>query len=37
MTLYIPGSARTADDLINTADTAMYEAKRAGKARYHLM
>lgn len=37
ITLYIPGSARTADDLINTADTAMYEAKRAGKARYHLM
>nr|WP_312510074.1 PAS domain S-box protein [Pseudomonas luteola] len=37
ITLYTPGSALSADDLIKTADTAMYEAKRAGKARFHLM
>jgi diguanylate cyclase (GGDEF)-like protein len=37
ITVYTPGKARTADDLIKTADTAMYEAKRAGKARFHVL
>jgi diguanylate cyclase (GGDEF)-like protein/PAS domain S-box-containing protein len=30
------GADTTADDLLHRADVAMYEAKRAGKSRYHL-
>lgn len=31
-----PAAARTADDLLNQADAAMYEAKRAGKGCYRF-
>ncbi len=30
--IYPPGSGRSAEQLLSGADTAMYEAKRAGKA-----
>ncbi|MFC7420056.1 PAS domain S-box protein [Iodobacter arcticus] len=33
ITLYSPGTEKTPDQLVNTADAAMYEAKRAGKSR----
>ncbi|MDW5416832.1 PAS domain S-box protein [Iodobacter sp. CM08] len=33
ITLYLPGTEKTPDQLVNTADAAMYEAKRAGKSR----
>ncbi|MGM9489946.1 putative bifunctional diguanylate cyclase/phosphodiesterase [Ideonella sp. YS5] len=32
----LPGDARTPEDAIRCADTAMYEAKRAGKDAYHF-
>jgi diguanylate cyclase (GGDEF)-like protein/PAS domain S-box-containing protein len=33
ITLYLPGSETTPNQLVSTADAAMYEAKRAGKSR----
>jgi diguanylate cyclase (GGDEF)-like protein/PAS domain S-box-containing protein len=33
LTLYLPGSETTPNQLVSTADAAMYEAKRAGKSR----
>ncbi|QBC44106.1 PAS domain S-box protein [Iodobacter fluviatilis] len=33
ITLYLPGSEITPNQLVSTADAAMYEAKRAGKSR----